>query len=228
MAQVPIKILGVSATPIKDGNCDKLTQAALKAAAAEKDVTTEFVTLANKKIAYCLHCQYCMKNRSTCKIKDDAQPILEAITAADGIIFATPTWIHTVAVPFLNLMSRTRYVRFFTGEWRNKVAGFLTLGWFGTGYEKTLWTMEDVVAGTNMIPVAWGNAISSTVAKGERADFMENGVLDDSKGVQRAEHVALRVVEVAKIVKWGLNAGIELPPPYLSTGAKPKGLKKLD
>ena len=225
MVQVPVKILGISGSPIKDGNCDKIVRVALEAAAEEKDVQTEFITLAKKKIAYCEHCQYCIKNRSKCKIKDDAQPILDSITAADGIIFGAPIWIHTVAPPFLNLMSRTRYVRFFTGEWRNRVAGFLTVGWFGTGYEKTLWTMEDVVAGPNMIPVAWGNAISSSVALGQRADFMERGVLDDVKGVQRAKQVGLRVVEVTKLIKHGLNAGIELPPPFLSTGGKPKGLK---
>lgn len=226
MIQVPVKILGVSGSPIKDGNCDKLVQVSLEAAREINGVETEFITLAQKKIACCEHCQYCIKNRTSCQIKDDAQPILDMITAADGIIFGAPSWLRTLAPPLMNLMSRTRNIRFFTGEWRNKVTGSLVVGWFGTGTEKTLWTIDDIMRGAMMIPVAQGWAVASTAAFGQRADYMEHGVLDDKAGINRARQAGIRVVEVAKLIRHGLSSDLDLPPATLTTGARLKPAEK--
>ena len=66
------KILGISGTPIKGGNCDKAVQAALESAATIEGIETEFITLADKKIASCIHCQYCIKNMVPCKFEDDS------------------------------------------------------------------------------------------------------------------------------------------------------------
>ena len=49
METVPIKIVGISATATKGGNCDKVMEDALKTAASFDDVTTELITLADKE-----------------------------------------------------------------------------------------------------------------------------------------------------------------------------------
>ncbi len=54
---VKAKILGISGTPIKNGNCDKMVQESLKACTELGDVETEFITLADKEITMCKHCQ---------------------------------------------------------------------------------------------------------------------------------------------------------------------------
>jgi multimeric flavodoxin WrbA len=72
MIKVDIRILGISGSPIEGGNCDVMVQEALKTAAEIPGVETEFITLANKQIALCRHCQWCIENRSPCKIQDDA------------------------------------------------------------------------------------------------------------------------------------------------------------
>jgi multimeric flavodoxin WrbA len=69
------RILGLSATPIKGGSCDMLVQEALRAAEEIEGVKTEFITLAEKKIAACEHCQYCVNNQTYCRIQDDAQAV---------------------------------------------------------------------------------------------------------------------------------------------------------
>ena len=50
MEAVPIKIVGISATEIKGGNCDKTMEEALKTAQSFDHVETEFITLAEKEI----------------------------------------------------------------------------------------------------------------------------------------------------------------------------------
>lgn len=109
-----VKILGISATPVKGGNCDKLLNVALQAAEEIDHVKTEFVTLADKKIAMCVHCQFCIENRTDCKIKDDAQAIFQKIKEVDGVIIAAPTWLRTVAPLILILLSRARNIMFIT------------------------------------------------------------------------------------------------------------------
>lgn len=216
-----VKILGISGTPIKGGNCDKLVQEALKAAAELEGVETEFVTLADKEIAPCRHCQYCMENRTRCKYADgdDAYKILDMMVEADGLILGGPTWNRTVAPPLLNLFSRTRYFIFFSQELRNKVGGFITLGWFGHGMDRAIDAMRNTVYSNGIIPVAEGAAIVSALALGKQPDYMEHGVLDDPHGVRVVRGVGKRVVEVARMIKYAREAGIVmLEAPNLATG----------
>src|SRR4030042_1606655 len=93
----------------------------MKTAEEIEGVETEFITMAGKKIAVCEHCQYCMNNKTYCRIQDDAQAIWDSIKACDGIIIGAPTWLRTVAPQILNLFSRCRYQLFFGFDFRNKV-----------------------------------------------------------------------------------------------------------
>jgi multimeric flavodoxin WrbA len=222
-----VKILGVSGTPVKDGNCDKLVQVALKAAEEIEGVETSFVTLADKEIAMCQHCQYCIENKTGCKIQDDAQAIYQQMKDCDGIIMGAPTWIRTIAPPLLILLSRTRYQIFLSPEFRNKVVGALTLGWFGRGMDITTMEILHMVLRYNMIPVAEGAATTSSVVLGQRAGYMEQGVLDNKMGITQARGVGYRVAEVARMIKYSIDNGIVAPPEFqfTSTGASGKSKK---
>ncbi|MBM3143036.1 MAG: flavodoxin family protein [Chloroflexi bacterium] len=219
-ASVKVKIFGISGTPIKDGNCDTLVQESLKAAKEVGDVTggveTEFITLADKDIAMCRHCQWCIENKAPCKIKDDAQVVFDKIIESDGVIFGAPTWVMTLAPPLTILFSRCRYYAFFTRQFHNKVAGYLTVGFFGFGLEQALDTMENLTK-LAMLPVARGWAIASTAAYGERPKYLKDGVLGDKAGVLRARNVGVRVVEVARMIKYATQHGIVLPEQYRTT-----------
>ena len=222
-----VHILGISGSPVLDGNCDKLVKVALKAAEEIEGVETEFIPLADKEIAMCKHCQYCVNNKTGCRIQDDAQPIYERMKACDGLIFGAPTWLRTIAPPLLILLSRTRYQLFFSPEFRNKVAGALTVGWFGRGMDITTMEILHIVLRYMMIPVAEGMAITSSVALGKRAEYMEEGVLDNKAGLIQAKGVGYRVAEVARMIKYATEAGVGVPPEYqiTSTGATLKPRK---
>ncbi len=212
-----VQVLGISGTPVKDGNCDKLVQASLQAAEEIEGVETEFITLADKKIAMCQHCQYCIENSTDCKIKDDAQPIFEKIKQADGLIIGAPTWLRTVAPPILILLSRARSIMFRTHEFRNKVAGAITVSWFGRGMDLAALEILLIESRFMMIPVVQGMATSSAVALGKRAEYMEHGALDDVYGMVSVRGVGYRVAEVARMIKYATDAGIVVPPEYQVT-----------
>ncbi len=217
---INVKILGISGTVVKGGNCDKLVQEALKAAAELENVGTEFVALADKNVAVCRHCQWCIENRQPCKYQDDMQPIYEKMEWADGMILASPTWGYTVAPPLINLLSRGRFHSFMTDIFRNKPVGAVTLGWFGFGMDHALTTILNYVSARSMIPVSRASALSSSAAFGKRASYMKNGVLDDKAGVARVRSAALRVVEVTRMIKYAKEAGIVTPEAGTVTGGR--------
>ena len=83
-----MKILGISASPRKNGNTVAMLNIALKAAKA-KGAEIELYSVAGKDIRPCEGCWSCMKT-GICKIKDDTALLFEKVLAADGIIFGTP------------------------------------------------------------------------------------------------------------------------------------------
>lgn len=211
MKNVPIKIVGISSTKIKDGNCDQVMQEALKTAESYTGVTTEFITLADKEFKTCDHCQWCIENQAPCRYEDDANWILDKMSTADGLIWGAPVWSHTIPPYLPALMSRARYQCFFSGDLRDKVLGTYVVSWFGVGEEFALMTLEALGHNHLMIPVYRGWAKVSTAAFGQRPDYMENGALDDTSGMIRVKTMAKRVVEVTRKMKYAEINQVDFP-----------------
>ena len=53
--------------------------------------------------------------------------------------------------------------------------------------------------------------------KHKRAEYMENGVLDDRAGVKQAKNVGYRVAEVSRLIKYATEAGAGVPPEFQVT-----------
>ena len=93
-------------------------------------------------------------------------------------------------------------------------------------------TVDDAIEGLmhacQIIPVVRGAAISSTAAYGQRAAYMEHGALDDASGVTTVRNVGLRVVEIARMIKYATESGIVLPEEQqmTTTGAAVKPKKR--
>jgi len=215
--EVKVRILGISATPIKDGNCDKAVQEALKAAAELGDVETEFITLADKNIAMCKHCQWCIENMQPCKVQDDFQMVFEKMKESDGLILGGPTWFATLSPHLLILFSRMRYYVFFTHALRNKVVGAVTVGFLGFGMQRALETVETLAWAGNMVSVGGASTLSSTRVFGQRPAYLEHGVLDDKYGMREVKMMGGRVVEIARMIKYATEAGLVLPEKYKRT-----------
>lgn len=216
MIKVDIRILGISGSPIEGGNCDVMVREALKTAAEVPGVETEFITLANKQIALCRHCQWCIENRSPCKIQDDAHFVFDRMLKSDGMILGAPVWNVSAAPLFATLISRWRYHQFFTYNFRDKVSGLLTVGFLGMGMERALEDLEVVGRGAGFV-VARGWVVASTAAFGKRPAYLEKGVLDDKMGMARVRRVALKVAEITRMIRFAKDAGVTLPDEWMTT-----------
>lgn len=99
-----LHILGISASPRRDGNSDLLLQRALSGARQE-NAEIEHLRVCDYRIEGCDECGACTKT-GDCRIEDDYQPILDKMLAADRIIFATPVFFLTVSAQAKLLIDR--------------------------------------------------------------------------------------------------------------------------
>ena len=74
-------LLGICGSPRKQGT-DYAIQYALKYASKKFGFETEYWTVKNKRIMFCLHCDYCIREKKGCINKDDIQELYPKIEKA--------------------------------------------------------------------------------------------------------------------------------------------------
>ncbi len=128
-----MKTLILIASPRKAGD------SAYMASLLEKHLTgeAEILHLADEKIAPCIDCRACQKQKG-CALGDDFEPVAQKIQLADAVVVASPIWFGTLPGPFLSAMSRLQCffsARIFRGEgasfWGKKGAVLLSGGGSG-------------------------------------------------------------------------------------------------
>ena len=222
-----IKILGISGSPIKAGNTELYLKEALKAAeSAAEGVTTQFISLAGKKILDCIHCNWCLAKQTKekpCALEDDMGGFYPQIVSADGYIFATPTYIGRLTGQMASFLDRFRCLGHggaFHGSLRNKPAGALTVIWVrNCGAEIALLTLDMGALTCDMLPVGLGLeggqlgavGVTSFGGTGKFDPKDKHLVLKDEFGMDCARAMGKRVVEVTRLIKAGQEALNEVP-----------------
>jgi multimeric flavodoxin WrbA len=75
------QVIGISGSPIKNSNTDRVVQEVLKNTGLE----TEFIKLSKRRVQPCIACLGCTKD-NVCKVKDDFQEIAEKVKHAGAIV----------------------------------------------------------------------------------------------------------------------------------------------
>ncbi|MBW1642102.1 MAG: flavodoxin family protein [Deltaproteobacteria bacterium] len=79
-----IDIIGISGSPVRNSNTDRLVQAVLEASGLE----TEFVKLSNISVAPCRACKRCVED-NVCKVKDDFPALAEKVKSARAMVIGS-------------------------------------------------------------------------------------------------------------------------------------------
>lgn len=143
---------------------------------------TIFFTVKGKKINFCIHCDYCLKNK-VCVFKDDMQEVYSLLKKAVGIIFATPVYNGGVSAQTKAIMDRCRAA--VAGEknfFKNKIGIGLALGGDRVGGQEAALTQIITFYILNAIrPVSGGYFGSNLGATFWTKDTLE-GVKQDIEG----------------------------------------------
>jgi multimeric flavodoxin WrbA len=137
------------------------------------DVEFEYVFLRDLDLKPCLGCGTCFtKGEDQCPHKDGRAGLEEKMQKADGVIFASPSYVFNVSGLMKNFFDRFAYVchrpRFFKSALVLATAGFE----LGTG---------QMLKAFAFVPEIWGFSVAHRFA------IATNGVQEFSTGVEKAD-----------------------------------------
>ena len=164
----------------------------------EKGFETRFWTVRGKRIGFCTHCDFCLKNKE-CAFKDDMQELYALLKEAKGIIFATPVYNGGVSAQTKAVMDRCRAVvaadkNFF----KHKVGmGIAAGGDRIGGQEAALMQIHTFYILNGMIPVSGGFFGANLGATFWTKDTLE-GAKQDEEGFRSLKKTVKRFAEFLK------------------------------
>ncbi len=223
-----IHVLGVAASP-RDGATTRLVKACLKGAETIEGTTTEYVSLAGKRVSACDGCLRCLEppvGAGHCVIDDDMQPLYPAMLRADAIVLGTPVYYGSPCALAKAFMERVTGLGIREKKLRLKVGGAIAAGGSRNGgQENTLAALHLWFHINDMLPVGitapvtqWG--VTSSGGLGE--DDVEHDVFDLHMSGRTVPALGIawmygrKVATVSSIVVAGRAAtGFDLPnSPY--------------
>ena len=214
-----IKILGISGSPVKDGNVVALLKESISHIQDRDDVETEIITLADRTINGCSHCNWCVRKQTEaqfCIQDDDMGMIYPKILETDGLILATPVHFGRLSGLLANMIDRLRvfmYGKVYGERLRNKVGGAMAVAFSrGGGIETTLASINSMffifrmIVATSQKYQLGAASFTSIEGKGRIDKGIRYMALEDDFGTNSARLLVDRMLELAKIVKAGENA----------------------
>jgi len=105
-----LKVLAIMGSPRKPGNTYRITKMVEERMKARGDVEFEYVFLKDVNLGMCRGCRLCMeKGEELCPLKDDRAMLEQKMLGADGVIFASPTYVGNVTGLMKNFIDRFAY-----------------------------------------------------------------------------------------------------------------------
>ena len=120
-----MKILGLSCSPRRQGNTEILLDEVLQGAKHE-GAEGELYSVADKDIKPCDGCRACNET-GECRIKDDMQSLYSKLLEADGIVFGTPVYFHSMTAQAKTVIDRTIALNRPERSLANKVGGVVVV-----------------------------------------------------------------------------------------------------
>ena len=100
-----MKILGICGSP-REGASEFLLKRALEELESEDSFETIFISVRDKDISPCTHCNDCVETKGKCSIHDDMDEIYDALREADGIILASPVHFGSISAQLKAVIDR--------------------------------------------------------------------------------------------------------------------------
>jgi len=156
---------------------------------------TELFTVRNKKIGFCIHCDYCLKHKECIK-KDDMNSVYKLLNEADGLIFATPVYNGGVSAQTKAIMDRCRAL--FTADsnaLKHKIGMAIAVGGDRIGgQELAIQQILTFFILNAVTPVSGGPFGANLGANFWSKDTLE-GVKEDKEGFRSLKKTINRFVE---------------------------------
>ena len=211
---MPHKIVGISGSPVKDGNVDTFLGSIMDFA-LEKGLEAETIRLSGMEIKNCVHCNFCLakqKQGKYCSLEDDAQLIFEQLERADIIVLASPVYFMRTSGMMATFIDRLRVFIFGNiagGRLRNKIGISAGVSWLRHGGMETTHLSHilafitlDMIPATNHASISpmGAAAVASMHGEGKFDPSIHIGIKEDEAGLKSADAVLSRALELSELI----------------------------
>jgi multimeric flavodoxin WrbA len=192
----PNYLLGICGSPRKQGT-EYAVQYALNYAHKKFGFSTEFWTVRAKKIKFCIHCDYCIREKKGCIHKDDIQDLYPKLIQAKFLLFGTPVFQGNVSGQLKTVMDRCRAIIAQNPDvFKNKYGIALAVGGDRSGgQEIAIRTILDFYQQNHVISLSGGAFGANLGASLWTKDAGKAGVEGDEEGLRGIRKVIKRLAE---------------------------------
>jgi len=197
-----IKLFGISGSP-KKGATDYVVQEALRYAKEKFGAETGYFSAMGKKLNFCIHCDYCIREKKGCIHNDDMQEVYEKLKWADALIIGTPVYQGNVSGQIKVIMDRCRAIAAQDKHFiENKPGAALAVGGDRIGgQEPSLQTILNFYVINEAIPVGGGSFGANLGATFWSKDKGAEGVKEDDEGLRSMRKTIDRLIKLALKIK---------------------------
>jgi len=189
-------LLGICGSPRKQGT-DYAVKYALNYAAEKFNFETEFWTVRAKTIKFCVHCDYCIREKKGCMHVDNMTELYPIIEKAKFLLFGTPVFQGNLSGQLKTIMDRCRALvamnpKVFTG----KIGIALAVGGDRSGgQEIAIRTILDFYQQNHIISVSGGAFGANLGASLWSNDKGKVGIEKDEEGLRTIRKVIKKLAE---------------------------------
>ncbi len=196
MAENKNLLLGISGSPRNQGT-EFAVQYALNYAAEKFGFETEFWTVRAKNIKFCIHCDYCVREKKGCVHKDDIQDLYPKLEKAKFLLFGTPVFQGNFSAQIKTVIDRCRaIVAKDPNVFKGKIGAALAVGGDRSGgQEIAIRGILDFYLQNHIIGVSGGAFGANIGASLWSQDKGKEGVEQDIEGLKTIRKIVKRLAE---------------------------------
>lgn len=190
-------LLGICGSP-RNQATEFSVRYALNYATEKFGFETEFWTVRGKKIGFCTHCDYCIREKKGCVQKDDLQDLYPKLENAKYFLFGTPVFQGNLSAQLKAVMDRCRALIAKKSEvfW-DKIGIALAVGGDRNGgQEPAIRTILDFYTQNGIITVSGGAFGANLGACLWAEDLGKKGVEKDEEGLRAIKKVVNKMAKL--------------------------------
>ncbi|HEY9204375.1 MAG TPA: flavodoxin family protein [Candidatus Methanoperedens sp.] len=197
-----LKLFGISGSPRKAAT-DYIVREALRYAAEKYPIETSYFSAMGKRLNFCIHCDFCIKNRKGCVHNDDMQEVYEKLKWADALIIGTPVYQGMVSGQTKVIMDRCRAIAAQDLHFiMNKPGAALAVGGDRIGgQEPSIQAILNFYVINEAIPVGGGSFGANLGGAFWSKDRGAEGAKEDEEGLKSMRKTVNRLINMALMIK---------------------------
>jgi len=190
-------LLGICGSPRNQGT-EFAIHYALNYAAEKFSFETEFWTVRGKTIKFCVHCDYCIREKKGCMHVDNLIDLYPKLEEAKYLLFGTPVFQGNLSGQLKTIMDRCRAIVAKNPDvFKDKIGAALAVGGDRSGgQEIAIRSILDFYQQNHIIPISGGAFGANLGASLWSQDMGKKGIERDEEGLRTIRKVIKRLAEL--------------------------------